>query len=156
MCPDVELKVVGDGAELENSIAYATKRNLTNVQFLGPKWGEELNPILRDCSFVVVPSEWYEPSPYVALQAFAFGKPIVAANNGGLKDIVQEGINGRLFEPGNANELCRVIREVSADESVLQTMGMNARKSVERKYSPEKYYRETMRLFGALVDGDLK
>lgn len=154
--PEVELKVVGNGGEYENSVAYAVKNNLSNVQFLGPKWGNELTPVLRDCDFVVIPSEWYEPSPYVGLQSYAAGKPVVAAHIGGLKDMVQDQVTGLFFEPGNSGSLCQAITKLFGDHETIKKMGMAARKTVETKYSPEKYYRETMAVFNELVTGDSK
>jgi glycosyltransferase involved in cell wall biosynthesis len=154
--PNIELKVVGNGAEQENSIAYAAKNKISNVQFLGPKWGSELDPVLRDCEFVVIPSEWYEPSPYVGLQAYAAGKPVIAANIGGLKDMVQDQVTGLFFEPGNSESLCQAITKLFGDHETIMEMGKAARKTVETKYSPEKYYRESIAVFNALVTGDSK
>lgn len=51
--------------------------------------------------YVVVPSTQPEPFGRVAIEAFSYGKPVLAANHGGLTEIVEEDRNGFLFEPGN-------------------------------------------------------
>jgi glycosyltransferase involved in cell wall biosynthesis len=151
MVPEVLLKIVGSGSEYQNSIKYAAQNKISNVQFLGPKWGDDLVPFLRDAEFVVVPSEWYEPSPYVALQSFAFGKSIIASNMGGLKDIVRHKENGLLFEAGDEKGLSQAISELFSNKDRSREMGMAALRTIENKYNPLRYYENTMRLFQELI-----
>ena len=152
MLPNIVLKIVGNGSEYENSLEYAAQNKISNVQFLGPKWGDELVPILRDAEFVIVPSEWYEPSPYVALQSFAFGKPIIASNMGGLKDIVRHNENGLLFEAGDEKSLSQAILELFSNKAMIREMGMAAVRTIESKYNPREYYDDTMKLFHKLIE----
>jgi glycosyltransferase involved in cell wall biosynthesis len=150
--PDVELKIVGDGPELDNYVNYVSGKSMTNVSFLGPKWGKDLEPIIQGCEFVVVPSEWYEPSPYVVLQSFAHGKPVIAASIGGLKDMIVHGENGLLFKTGDAAGLSRAIAGLLPDKKLISKMGANARQILESKYNSEKYYTTSMNMFTTLVN----
>jgi glycosyltransferase involved in cell wall biosynthesis len=152
LLPDVTLKIVGNGTEYENCINNKANESINNVSFLGPKWNKELEPIIKDCEFVIVPSEWYEPSPYVALQAFSYGKPVLAANMGGLNDLIIDNENGLLFKAGDALDLAYKIRNLLSDKSLISIMGMKARTILENKYSPERYYRETMDIFTNLIN----
>jgi len=152
LLPDVTLKIVGNGTEYENCINYKTKESINNVSFLGPKWNKELEPIIKDCEFVIVPSEWNEPSPYVALQSFSYGKPVLAANMGGLNDLIIENENGLLFKAGDTVDLSDKIRNLLSDKSLITSMGIKARTILENKYSPERYYRETMDVFANLIN----
>ena len=151
LLPEVQLKIVGDGPELEIYKNYAIENSLKNVNFLGPKWGEELDPIIRDSEFVIVPSEWYEPSGYVVLQAFSFGKPVVASNIGGLKDIVVNNENGLLFQSGNKDDLLRTIKFLYQDKELIKILGLNAKKHVDIKYNTNKYYDKTIKIFSDLI-----
>ena len=110
-----------------------------------------MEPIIKDCEFVVVPSEWHEPSPYVVLQSFSYGKPVVAANMGGLSDLVTNNVNGLLFQAGNANNLSEKINSLLHDKESIQEMGTKARNILETKYSPERYYIDTMNIFKRLI-----
>lgn len=153
--PHIQLKVVGNGNELDNCIAYASKESIQNVSFLGPKWNKELDPIIRDCEFVIVPSEWHEPSPYVALQSFSYGKPIIASKMGGLNDLIKENINGLFFEPGNALNLSNKIDVLYKNKDLVQMMGENARHYVDTIHSPERYYADTIDVFTGLINSKI-
>jgi glycosyltransferase involved in cell wall biosynthesis len=154
--PEVVLKVVGNGTEYENCLNYIAENSITNVNFLGPKWDKELDPIIKDCEFVVVPSEWYEPSPYVVLQSFSYGKPVVASNMGGLNDLIINNENGLLFNAGNEDNLAKTISNLYNDKGLIQKMGNNARKILETKYNPERYYADTMSVFTNLINSKIE
>ncbi len=149
--PGIELKVIGDGPEYEHYTKYIKENSILNVSFLGPKWNKELEPFIKDCEFVIIPSEWYEPSPYVALQSFSFGKPVIASNIGGLKDMVIQNENGLLFKAGDVRSLSVTIENLFKDKSLIQKMGINARLLLERKYNPERYYLDTIKVFSSLI-----
>ncbi|KPM75460.1 glycosyltransferase family 4 protein [Pseudoalteromonas sp. UCD-33C] len=62
--------------------------------------------------WVVVPSKKPEPFGRVAVESFAFGKPVIAANHGGLREIVTDKKNGFLFEPNSISSLMNIINLV--------------------------------------------
>lgn len=150
--PNVVLKIVGNGPELECYENYIVENSIKNVSFLGPKWNKELEPIIKDCEFVIVPSEWYEPSPYVALQSFSYGKPVVAANMGGLNDLIIDTETGLLFKAGDPKDLSEKIRILSSDKSLISKMGAKARSILENKYCPDRYYKDTNGVFTNLIN----
>lgn len=149
--PDIELKVVGIGTEYQNCLNYISEKRMHNVDFLGAKWNDDLMPIIENCEFVVVPSEWYEPSPYVVLQAFSYGKPVLASNMGGLNDMVKDGNNGILFNAGDDKQLTQKIKYLLSNKALTQKMGTMARKILEDKYNPERYYTDTINIFNDLI-----
>ena len=55
---------------------------------------------MKDAAMLVVPSECYEGFPRVVVEAFATGTPMVAADIGGLGELVNEGVEGLKFRPG--------------------------------------------------------
>ncbi|MCU0866939.1 MAG: glycosyltransferase [Planctomycetes bacterium] len=67
---------------------------------------------------LVVPSTWYENTPFVVLEAFAAGIPVLASDLGGLSEVVQHGHNGLLFPAGDAMAL-RALIERLVDEPDL-------------------------------------
>ncbi len=149
--PDVKLKIIGAGQEENECINLIRKENLTNVEFLGSKWGSELEVILKQALFVVVPSEWYEPSPYSVLQSLAFGKPVVGTKMGGIADAIKDNYNGLLVEPNNAEALAEKIRLLWSDTSKVDEFGMNAMKTIAEKHSLEHYYDKSMAIFETLL-----
>jgi len=151
--PNIALKIVGDGPEYSNYVNYTKKHNIKNVSFLGPKWNEELEPIIKDCEFVVLPSEWYDPNPLVVLQAYSYGKPVVASDIGGLSDMIIHNSTGLLFKAKDKLELIKNIDYLYKNKDMISGMGRNARSIVEKKYNPENYYRKTNNLFSSLING---
>jgi glycosyltransferase involved in cell wall biosynthesis len=149
--PNIKLRVVGDGPELESSISYTLQNNIENIEFLGAKWGDELSPYIKNCEFVVVPSEWYEPNPYVILQSFSYWKPVVATNIGGLKDMVIDNVNGKLVKPNDSNDLSNSIIDLFYNKEKIIDLGKNARNLLETKYNSKNYYKKSMELFDILL-----
>ena len=62
------------------------KREFKDAEFLGYKSGGELNELIRNAAFVVVPSECYENCSMVVLEAMAFGKPVIGSRIGGIPE----------------------------------------------------------------------
>lgn len=150
--PQINLKIVGDGPDFEEYLDFAKKYSIQNVEFLGARWDKELEPIIEGCEFVIVPSEWYDPSPYVVLQAYSYGKPVIAANIGGLKDLIRNNETGFLFTSGDEKDLADSIYSLYFNKDMISSMGWNARQQVERKNSPARYYDDTINLFSKLIN----
>jgi glycosyltransferase involved in cell wall biosynthesis len=150
--PEIELKIVGNGPEYDSYVDFISQNFMSNVSFLGPKWNKDLEPYIENCEFVIVPSEWYEPSPYVVLQAFSYGKPVVASNIGGLKDLVIDKTTGSLFKVGDEDSLANSILYLYNDKELIREMGENSRLQVEIKNNPDRYYTDTMSIFNKLIN----
>jgi glycosyltransferase involved in cell wall biosynthesis len=117
-----------------------------NIEFVGPKWGDALTPFLQGCKLVVVPSMWFEPSPYVIYQALGSGKPVVASRIGGIPDLITED-TGRLVDAGSVDGLAEAIAALCADQERLRQMGLAARNWAEEKLSPALYYEQIMKVY---------
>ena len=86
---------------------------------------------------VVVPSRAYEVFPMVALEAFASGRPVVAAAPGALAEVVEPGRTGLLFDSGGASQLGDACRRLSQHPERTEAMGAEARAEYEAHYSAE-------------------
>lgn len=134
------LKIVGDGPERQE-LEYIARQSNIQVQFTGYLKGVELQQSIANAKAVLMPSEWYENAPISLLEAFAYGKPVVGAEIGGIPEMIDDGVNGFLFTPGNTDELKEVIERVlSMADDALYDMGRSARDKVEREFSPERHY----------------
>lgn len=125
------LVVVGEGPKREEIEAYIDAHRIKNVSLVGYKGGDELKTVLRNAAFLVLPSEWYENSPMVILEAFASGKPVVAASIGGIPENIDDGETGFLYEPGNVRALVECINRMTGRSEICQIMGRKARRKVE-------------------------
>jgi glycosyltransferase involved in cell wall biosynthesis len=91
---------------------------------------------LRRSLFSVAPSIWAEPFGIVALEAAAAGRPIVASDIGGLRDIVADGETGLLVPAGDRAALREALRRLAGDAELRARMGAAAAERA-RLFSPE-------------------
>ena len=95
---------------------------------------------LINCSFGVLPSEWYENCPYAVLEAFALGTPVVASAIGGIPELVEDGISGLLVSPGDPRALAAGLQRMLECNRTLSDMGRAGRECVEGAYNGESHF----------------
>lgn len=148
--PDGKLIIAGSG-DLEDELKqFARVHNLHNVEFLGHV-NSGLVELIQRAAFSVVPSEWYENYSMSVIESLACGTPVVGARIGGIPEQVHDGINGLLFESGNAVELAEKINAMLADPAKTIEMGHNGRAQVEQQNSLDIYTRRTIDVYEDLL-----
>lgn len=85
------------------------------VTFHGAFAPAELGRVLAALDVLVVPSLWYENTPFSVLEALHAGVPVVASDLGGIAEIVVPGVSGMLFPAGSAAALAAVLRRIADD-----------------------------------------
>jgi glycosyltransferase involved in cell wall biosynthesis len=85
----------------------------------------ELPGILAQHDVAVVPSIGLETGPLVVLEAFAVGLPVIGSRLGGIAELVRDRVDGVLFEPGDAQALAKILRELIAQPDGLSAMARN-------------------------------
>ena len=143
--PDVKLVIVGEGPD--EAALRAQAKTLDNIEFVGPKWGEELRTYLERCRFVVCPSIWHENFPYVILQAFATGKAVVGTDRGGIPELIQTGTHGLEYPAQDPEALAACIDTLWNDDAGCREMGRRARTYVEREFNDDMFYASVMRVY---------
>lgn len=131
------IKIIGNGPDEELLRNVAETRGLTNIEFLGPMWGSDLDAILSKASFVIVPSIWHENFPYVINQAFAFGRPVIGSMRGGITELVDDGTRGLTFDPDQPKSLANAIKKLISDPNALRAMGANAKTYSDNLFNDE-------------------
>ena len=144
---DFLLRIVGTGPLEQVLKKYIQEQQINNIVIDGFKQGKEKTEILKNSLFMVFPSEWYEHFPIVLLEAFAFGKPVVASNIGNMPLIVENNKSGLHFKAGNVNDLVEKIRTLAQNPSDIVRMGQYARNKVEMEYTPEINYKILKSIF---------
>lgn len=145
------LLIVGDGEARDELSDTIERRNLKHVQLLGFKQGAELEQLVRGSISTLVPSEWYEPFPTTVLESFAHSRPVIASRIGGITEMITEGRDGFLVEPGNAQGLQERMAWMASHRNKAVSMGLAGRKKVEEEFSPQVYYRAIMRVYNKLL-----
>ena len=89
------------------------------MRLLGRYENRDVGRILSEIDVLVVPSLWWENSPITIHEAFLAGVPVVASDQGGMAELVQDGKNGFLFKIGDAADLARVLLRFVADPALV-------------------------------------
>lgn len=143
----LELLIAGAGTD-EDSIEKNIKENsITNVHLLGYKSGSELNKIVSESMFIIVPSEWYENCPYSIMESMAIGKPVIGARIGGIPELIEDGKTGLLFKSGNVDDLKSKIEWLYKRPEKIKEFGKNAKIKAEKEFSSELYYKKIISLY---------
>lgn len=153
--PDFGIRFAGRGELLEEGTRFIESNKLDKIHFLGFQSGDDLIRLLKESRFVVAPSEWYENCPMVILEAFAAGKPVIATKMGGIPELINDGVDGMLYESGNADELANCIRKLAENPELAVEMGRNARKKVEQNYSMNVYMDRLLGLYNRVIEKKL-
>lgn len=119
---DTPLVVVGE--RMDGSISLPD-----NTVELGPVPNTVVQELWGRATVGVVPSLWPEPFGLVAIEAMAAGCPLIASDIGGLQDILAEG-GGRLFPPGDASALAKILAELLDDPAARNELSTAAQRQV--------------------------
>lgn len=137
------LKVLGTGplySELED---YIRMNNLSNVELCGFKSGKELTNYIKNSRCVVLPSEWYENGPYSAMEAMALGKPLIVSNLGGLPELVDNNINGYVYN--DKKELSLALdKMITLDNDSYNNMCQESLNRAKTLFNPEEYVKKLL------------
>ena len=126
--PEARLALVGDGPNREALEAHFAG---TNTNFVGYLQGLELASAYASADAFVFPSRT-ETLGLVLLEAMAAGCPVVAANSGGIPDIVTNGENGYMFDVDDPDGAITATKRLLEAKTEREQMRANARKEAER------------------------
>ena len=86
-----------------------------NIRNVGFQKGEDLERLIREAQFTVVPSECYENCPFSVMESQMYGTPVLGADIGGIPELIRAGETGELFASGNVKQLKEKIRDLWQD-----------------------------------------
>ena len=131
---DVKLVLVGDGPTRGRISALVRKLGLSShVSFTGPLSMEGVAEQLAKSSIFVL-SSVVEGLPKALLEAMAAGKPVVVPDLPSLREVVEPGLNGLLFKPGDHEALAGALRMLLDDQALLMKMGAASRRMAVERY----------------------
>jgi glycosyltransferase involved in cell wall biosynthesis len=110
---------------------------------------EQRNALLAASDVFLLPS-YREGLPMALLEAMAFGLPVITTGVGGIPDIVSDGREGALVEPGNVPALTSAMRRLIEDESLRIELGTRARQRAER-FDVSHFSAELVRIYGTVL-----
>jgi glycosyltransferase involved in cell wall biosynthesis len=128
--------LAGDGAERAALERRAVELGLGDrVRFLGRL--DDVGPLLLAADAVVLPSRW-EGLPLALLEALARGRPVVASAVGGIPDVIEDGVHGRLVPPEDAAALAAALEDFARRSDAALRLGRAGQRRVRESYTWER------------------
>jgi glycosyltransferase involved in cell wall biosynthesis len=147
---ETPLRIAGDGP-LYDAVRGAVT---PEIDILGQMEPEAVAGEMARAAFLVQPSECYENFPMTIAEAYCRGLPVIASRLGAMAEIVEDGITGLYFTPGDAADLTAKIRWAEAHPDEMRRMGVNARRVYEKKYTPETNYNRLFAIYENVVESN--
>ena len=122
-------------------------------EFIGRLEEAELNTLIRNARFLVVPSEgYYETFGMVIVEAYSKRVPVIASNIGVIPELVSDKETGLLFEAGNSLDLAKKAAWMWEHPREAKIMGSKGLKVYEERFKPEHCYKVLVSVYESLVN----
>lgn len=152
--PNIVLYIVGrilDQGFANQLITYVREHNLP-VFFTNEIPHAVAKSYLQHSDIVVMPTRT-DASPVSVLEAQAFGKPVLAADDGNISETIEDGKTGLLFEQENYVQMAEKLRTLVDDVKLRKDLGRQGKAFVETERTLEKYTKGFIELFSKLTGG---
>lgn len=147
---DVPVILAGDGAMEELKALFKEKKTEKAVRFPGWVRGTDKDKLLRESSIFLFPS-YHEGMPMAVLEAMAYGLAIVTTKVGGIPKLIEHGVSGYLYEPGDVQGMAQSVRELVANQKKRNEMGLAARQKAINCYSMESHIGKLLSLYSSVL-----
>jgi glycosyltransferase involved in cell wall biosynthesis len=146
---EATLCLVGDGPDRPQLEQLAHELGIVrDTLFLG--YQEDVGPLYAVFDALVLPSG-NEGTPVSVIEALAAGRPVVATRVGGVPDVVREGEDGFLVDPGATEELAERLARLAADPHLRARLGQAGRDRVLPRYAVARLVDDIDRLYRSLL-----
>lgn len=151
--PDLILLVVGGGyAQVDYRSMVSGLSLEKNVYFVAEIKNPEVLARFYSLSQATVIASDYESSSLVALESLACGTPVIASNISALRNKINSGVNGLLFERGNSEDLASKIKDFfNLPTEKREQMGAASREKIVKNFNPEKHLEDLVKVYQSIV-----
>ena len=147
--PHIKLIIAGIGPLLDGLKRISSP----NIEYVGFVSGSDLDKLIANSSFIIVPSECEENNPLTIIESYAFGKPVIGSRIGGVPEIIEEENTGYIFEPFDDSSLKYAIeRAYNITQKEYTAISQNVRLFAEKHFSPEKHYESLMKIYEKAIE----
>ena len=151
---NIKLKVAGTfdaSIHNENSVDIS-KIDSKLIEFVGFKEGKDLEKLIKNSSFVIVPSECYENNPLSIIESYALGKPVIGSDIGGVSEIILHDKTGYLFKMGDQASLRKyILKSVNISNDDYFRMSFNAREFALKNFNPKNHYESLTKIYNKTI-----
>jgi sugar transferase (PEP-CTERM/EpsH1 system associated) len=146
----LRIALVGDGP-----LRVALERQIDQLGLTGLVWlagnRDDIPTLLQAMDLFVLPSLG-EGISNTILEAMAAGLPVIATDVGGNRELVKEGVNGRLFPVGDAMALCAILNQLVENDVERHTMGRESVQFVRQRFDWNQTVAEYLHVYDGLLD----
>jgi len=153
--PDSVLAVVGDGPEKRSLIQSVRRLKLNDKVIFAGKVEKRFIPQIYALADICAIPSLTEIGPYVALEAMAMKKPVVASSVGNLPDLITKK-TGILVNPGDSENLARAAIRLLSDKNMREKMGEAGRRLVEINHTLQGMTSNILDAYAELIEKDGK
>lgn len=146
----IPLFVVGDGP-LREELATSGSLEQLPITVLGQIPNPDVIGVMKQARFLIFPSEQYESFGLAIIEAFSCGIPVLGSRRGTAQELVAEGRTGLLFDPGNAESLCKTVEWAWTHADYMTSLRQHARHEYEQKYSARRNYQILLDIYAAAL-----
>lgn len=145
----IQFCIVGDGPAL--NFYKQLSDGIPNISFEGRIPNNKLNSYYSESSIVVVPSVWHEILNTVILEAMAYGRPVIATDVGGNRDMIIPGVTGELVLPNRPDLLAEAIKKIINNRNILMKMSTEAYRRTEL-FSTERHVSKLFKVYKSICE----
>lgn len=141
------LYIAGEGEAMPEVERFIEENGCEHIHLLGFKQGDELRELILNSTCTVLPSEWYENCPMSILESFAYGKPVIGADIGGIPELINHGDDGFLVPSGDVEELRDRLQWMCDNKTQAIEMGKTAREKMENEFNADIHYEKILNVY---------
>lgn len=153
--PDARIRIIGDNSLVgpdgstfmdKFKAEHANQNWLGKVFFEGRVDQDALLSAYSSCDIFVAPSR-FESFGLIFLEAMREGKPVIGCKAGGMPEIVSNGVNGLLVEPGDSQQLSDAILNLAMNQEMRRQMGEAGKRIYEERFTAKRMAEESIALY---------
>ena len=149
---DCNINILGNGPEFNSLKQMCTDNKFNHVNFFGRLDNIEALNIIKKAVVTVVPSQCGDSYPTVALESLSVGTPIVSSNLGGLPDLINSSLGGKLVDYKNDSAFLKAIKYFLNDNEIAKQMGNNGIKYIKQNVNSFKQSKELIKIYNDAIN----
>jgi glycosyltransferase involved in cell wall biosynthesis len=143
------------GADVPGDVSEALRRRDTSggrgsTHFMGQLDLADVRACVCQSDVVQLPSRW-ENCPYGALEAMAAGRALVASAQGGMPELIRDGVNGLLASPGDWRSFAAAVARLLDNPAERAHLGARARATIAESFDDVSVGRRTVEVYRAAI-----
>jgi len=146
---DIKLLMVGEGELLEKAVQLTKELNI-DAGVIFKSFTNDVPLILQAIDIFCLPSLW-EGMPLALMEAMAVGKPVIATQVDGSRELIRDGINGLLCIPGDLDSLVESLLSLVSNKVFRSKLGFEAHKNMVENYSIDKTINNIENIYHNLI-----